>query len=125
VQIDPNIRVRGQLTFAGLEDVTGPLAVGQTVEVIEPESDLIGTGRVVEIDPARSLVYLGVDWSSLQPRAAVSRSRGPGQTTYAASMSASTTMTFDQFIASLSSSFVVSDDQAQDIARPLASVTGG
>jgi hypothetical protein len=69
IEIDPNVRVRGQLTFAGFEDVRGPLRLGQTVVVFEPESDLVGEGRVVEIDVARELVILGVDWASLQPRA--------------------------------------------------------
>lgn len=68
VEIDPNVRVRGQLTYAGLEDVRGPLAVGQTVEVYESESDLVGEGRVVEIDLATRLVYLGVDWGALRVR---------------------------------------------------------
>jgi len=70
VEIDPNVRVRGQLTYARLGDVKGPLAVGQTVEVVEPESDLVGVGRVVEIDAVHSFVYLGVDWASFGPRIA-------------------------------------------------------
>jgi hypothetical protein len=69
IEIDPNVRVRGQLTFAGFEDVYGPLRLGQTVEVYEPESNLVGEGRVVEIDIARQLVILGVDWASLRPEA--------------------------------------------------------
>jgi hypothetical protein len=69
IEIDPNVRVRGQLTFAGLEDVYGPLRLGQTVEVFEPEGDIVGEGRVVEIDIARQLVILGVNWASLRPRA--------------------------------------------------------
>lgn len=68
VEIDPNVRVRGQLTYAGFEDVTGPLSVGQTVEVFESESGLVGEGRVVEIDTATQLVYLGVNWGSLTIR---------------------------------------------------------
>jgi hypothetical protein len=48
VQIDLNVRVRGNATYAGFEDVTGPLAVDQVVEVFEPESGLAGLGRVTE-----------------------------------------------------------------------------
>lgn len=65
VKIDPNVRVRGNGTYAGLEDVDGPLAVGEEVQVVEPESELVGTGRVTEIDTARELVYLSLDWASL------------------------------------------------------------
>jgi len=65
VAIDPNVRVRGNDTYAGFEDVVGPLTVGELVEVYEAESGLIGEGRVTEIDGDRELVYLSVDWSSL------------------------------------------------------------
>jgi hypothetical protein len=65
VMIDPNIRVRGNATYAGFEDVDGPIAVGEAVEVYEPESGITGQGCVTEIDAARELVYLSVDWSSL------------------------------------------------------------
>jgi hypothetical protein len=65
VTIDPNVRVRGNGTYAGFEDVTGPMAVGETVEVHEPESGLVGVGSITEIDGDRELVYLSVDWSSL------------------------------------------------------------
>jgi len=76
IAIDPNVRVRGNGTYAGFEDVqwalTGlqvdGLQVGDAVEVFERESDLTGEGRVTEIDGAKSLVYLSVDWSTLRPR---------------------------------------------------------
>lgn len=71
VSIDPNIRVRGNSTYAGFEDVTGPIAVGEDVEVYEPESGLVGTGRVTEIDGSRELVYLSVNWASLTDEASV------------------------------------------------------
>jgi hypothetical protein len=71
IMIDPNVRVRGNGTYAGLEDVRGNIAVGVEVEVFEPESDLVGQGRVTEIDVERRLVYLSVDWSSLRTRAMV------------------------------------------------------
>src|SRR5437773_1721960 len=65
VQIDLNVRVRGNGTFAGLEDVEGPLAVDDAVEVFEPESEVVARGTVTEIDAAKSLVYLSVDWATL------------------------------------------------------------
>jgi hypothetical protein len=65
VAIDPNVRVRGNGTFASLEDATGPLSAGDAVEVYEPESGLAGDGVVTEVDKDRELVYLSVDWPSL------------------------------------------------------------
>jgi hypothetical protein len=67
IEIDLNVRVRGNGTYAGFEDVTGSLSVGEQVEVFESESSLVGVGRVTEIDPVRQLVYLSVDWASLRP----------------------------------------------------------
>ncbi len=69
IAIDPNVRVRGNGTYAGFEDVDGPLALHLPVQVHEPESGLVGTGVITEIDPARELVYLSVDWSSLRAEA--------------------------------------------------------
>lgn len=69
VAIDPNVRVRGNGTYAGFEDVSGPITVGDHVEVYEAESNLVGQGRVTEIDVKRELVYLSVDWSSLSDEA--------------------------------------------------------
>lgn len=66
IEIDPNVRVHGNDTRAGLEDVEGSLAVGLVVEVYESESGLVGTGCVTEIDSTKGLVYLSVDWSSLR-----------------------------------------------------------
>jgi hypothetical protein len=65
VAIDPNVRVRGNGTYAGFEDVTGPIEVNEQVEVYEPESGLTGDGQVTEIDAERRLVYLSVNWASL------------------------------------------------------------
>lgn len=67
VEIDLNVRVRGNLTFAGLEDADGPLAAGDQVEVFEPESGITGSARVAQIDTARRLVFLAVDWPALAP----------------------------------------------------------
>ena len=66
VEIDLNVRVRGNDTFVGFGDVSGPIAVGESVEVFESESGVSGEGKVTEIDGDRELVYLSVDWSSLK-----------------------------------------------------------
>src|SRR5437016_2086023 len=66
VEIDLNVRVRGNDTFVSFEDVSGPIAVGESVEVYESESGVSGEGKVTEIDGDRELVYLSVDWSSLR-----------------------------------------------------------
>lgn len=68
IAIDPNIRVRGNQTYAGLEDVEGPIVVGGRVEVYERESGLTGPGEVVEVDRERRLVYLTVEWAKLRER---------------------------------------------------------
>lgn len=68
IAIDPNIRVRGNGTYAGFEDADGPLVVGDIVEVFEPESGLAGQGNVADVDNERELVYLSVEWASLKPR---------------------------------------------------------
>lgn len=65
VEIDLNVRVRGNDTFVGFDDVSGPIAVGESVEVYESESGVSGDGRITEIDSDRQLVYLSVDWASL------------------------------------------------------------
>lgn len=66
VAIDPNVRVRGNQTYAGLEDVDGAVAVGSHVEVYEPETGLIGPAEVTDIDHEHRLVYLAVDWEQLR-----------------------------------------------------------
>jgi hypothetical protein len=71
IAIDLNVRVRGNLTYSGYEDIDGDLPSDGAVEVYEPESGLIGLGRVVERDDERRLVYLAVDWSSLRARPAL------------------------------------------------------
>ena len=69
VEIDLNVRVRGNDTFVGFEDVDGPIAVGETVEVYETESGASGEGRITEIDGDRELIYLSVNWPSLTAEA--------------------------------------------------------
>ena len=65
VEIDPNVRLSGEFTYSGFEDVTGPLVVGHRVEVFVSESGVAGRGRIVAVDGAKRLVYLIVDWPSL------------------------------------------------------------
>ncbi len=68
IMIDPNVRVAGNETFSGFEDVRGPMpAVGQNVVVREPEGDLIGAGVVTRLDDTARLIYIAVDWPSLVP----------------------------------------------------------
>lgn len=78
VEIDPNVRVRGNKTFAGFEDIQaqhqlglsrpdradGPIAVGDKVLAWESEDDIVTDAEVVDIDRERRLVYLAVDWRS-------------------------------------------------------------
>jgi len=68
IAVDLNVRVRGDLTYSGLEDLEGDLPLDGMVEVYEPESDIVGVGRVVDIDEDARLIYLAVDWASLRPR---------------------------------------------------------
>lgn len=65
VTIDLNVRIGGNQTFAGFEDVDGPIRPGGEVTVVEPESGIQGPGRVVRIDAERELIYLEVEWSRL------------------------------------------------------------
>jgi hypothetical protein len=64
-RIDLNVRVRGNQTFVGFEDIDGPYAVGDEIEVYESESGLRGSGTVTEIDIRSGIVYLSVDWAAL------------------------------------------------------------
>lgn len=70
--IDPNVRIEEKRTYAGFEDVVGgfvnDLQPGDAVTVVEEESDYIGSATVFDIDVAKQLVYLTVDWRSLHPR---------------------------------------------------------
>lgn len=68
IAIDPNVRLKGNETYAGFEDVQDVQDVpdvGDEVEVWEPESRVVGFGRVTAIDNDRRLIYLTVDWASL------------------------------------------------------------
>lgn len=66
IAIDLNVRVRGNLTYSGYEDIEGDLPLDGVVEVYEPETGVSGPGRVVEVDEESRLVYLEVDWTRLK-----------------------------------------------------------
>lgn len=70
VEIDPNIRVRGNKARVGYEDADGPLRPGQTVTVFESETGLTGTGVVSEVADVLRLAWIWVDWAGLRPAGA-------------------------------------------------------
>jgi hypothetical protein len=68
ILIDPNVRVAGNLTFSGFEDVRGDMpAVGDLVTAREPEANLVAVGAVDRVDEHDQLIYLVVDWKTLAP----------------------------------------------------------
>jgi hypothetical protein len=68
IMIDPNVRVAGNLTFSGFEDVRGEMpALGDYVVVREPEANLVTVGEVRRIDDHDELIYLAIDWKTLVP----------------------------------------------------------
>ena len=66
VKIDPNIRVRGNQTLAGPGDITGEIVIGQRVMVYEPEAGVSGYGVAASFDEDKQLLFIDVDWASLQ-----------------------------------------------------------
>jgi hypothetical protein len=64
IEIDPNVRVRGNQTYTGFEDVQGArsVCVGDMVLAWEREDDIVTDAHVVDVDEERRLVYLAVDW---------------------------------------------------------------
>jgi hypothetical protein len=68
ILIDPNVRVAGNETFSGFEDVVGDFpAEGARVRVRELESNIVGEGVVTRVDEHDRLIYLAIDWSKLAP----------------------------------------------------------
>lgn len=69
IAIDPNLRIDGNATLAGFEDVmsgsVSELGDGMPVEVREPESGVVGDGQIIHIDQAKRLIQVAVDWKSL------------------------------------------------------------
>jgi hypothetical protein len=76
IEIDPNVRVRGNKAYAGFEDVQAagqltrtrlrgiPVSAGQRVLAWEPEDDIVTDAVVVDMDEDRQLIYLAVEWGS-------------------------------------------------------------
>ena len=75
VEVDLNVRVRGNRTFAGFEDVTpgdatvtrltkasAPVTVGEKVLAVEPEDGICTDATVIDINEEKQLIYLAVDW---------------------------------------------------------------
>lgn len=68
IAIDPKVRVAGQLTFAGYEDVEGNHIpkVGEAVTVYVPGTDKEATALVTEL-LGGELIYLAPAWRQLFP----------------------------------------------------------
>lgn len=82
IQIDPNVRVRGDQTVVAFRHVQGPtdesdLVHGADVTVFEPESGIEGFGRIAEVDLGRKLLVLTVDWDSLGPPDGSAKAKAP------------------------------------------------
>lgn len=67
IQINPNLRLDDHLTMADLdEDVFGDTpAIGELVEVFEPESGIVGRGWVAAVDQDERTISIVVEWGSL------------------------------------------------------------
>jgi hypothetical protein len=65
IEVDLNSRGRDGYTFSRLSRASGPVAVGDTVTVFEPDDYVAAPARVVRVDRERDFVFLDVDWSSL------------------------------------------------------------
>jgi hypothetical protein len=70
IQIDLNVRVNGNQTYAGFENIIqgslpSPYLGYQFVTVTEIESGLTGPGIVTEMDYDKKIIYLDVDWKQL------------------------------------------------------------
>lgn len=70
VVIDPNVRHKGHGTYSGFEDVMdGDIPqVGQLVDAVETEANLVTIAEVTEVDWEKRLIYLNLSWESLHPR---------------------------------------------------------
>lgn len=68
VEVDPNVRVRGNQTYSCFRHVRGAdlPAIGDPVQVVEPESGLTGTGTVTDLDHEAEIIYIRVDWRGLR-----------------------------------------------------------
>lgn len=66
IAIDLNVRVRGNQTYSALEDADGPVAAGDKVLAVEPESGIIADATVTDVSGQFGFVYLEVDWLSFR-----------------------------------------------------------
>ena len=65
--IDLNVRLTANLTFAGYEDIIGPVPqVGDAVEAWEQEGNICAPAVVVVTKPEIGLIYLAVAWREFQ-----------------------------------------------------------
>lgn len=64
IVIDPNVRVRGNITYSCFLDSDHQVYIGDTVLAIEPESSLAWDAVVTDIDNEGRFIYLFVDWKS-------------------------------------------------------------
>lgn len=68
ILIDPNVRVEGNETFAGFEDVRGSLpSEGEQIIAIVEDTDVVGLAHVTRVSPEDRLIYLAVEWDRLAP----------------------------------------------------------
>jgi hypothetical protein len=67
IEINPNLRIDGDLTIVDLdEDVYGEEpGIFEAVEVFEPASGMVGKGWVTAIDRVERTITLTVDWANL------------------------------------------------------------
>lgn len=68
IEIDPNVRTKGNRTYTGYEDVVGGVIpqVDEHVIVFESESGVEGPAQVFAIAAVERLIYLTVDWQLLR-----------------------------------------------------------
>ena len=67
IVIDPNVRARGNQTYARFDDVemphsAGDLRIGMKVFAVETESNMGTDATVADIDPNYEFIYLAVEW---------------------------------------------------------------
>lgn len=66
LEIDPNVRVRGNQTFVGYEDCSDVPAEGEVVRVFQPDYRIETTATVSEVSRDSQLIYLRVDWNAFE-----------------------------------------------------------
>ena len=64
VEIDPNVRTRGNETYARTDEADGDLNIGDAVILYESEDRIEWDGTVTRFD--RGLVYFRVDWANVR-----------------------------------------------------------